>query len=144
MWFADTNLKADAEKWERDYPGIKLADVVYPEGQFLTNGWQAWPPPRPTVPTPARWFLSLSHQQKNLWKEIQSTRTYGEFRIRDKEFLDSKPPVGAQMAVYLAGELNGVVPPDSSLRAAMKPGIHDLFTDEPFEDMFRMDNSLPA
>jgi signal transduction histidine kinase len=143
MWFVDTKLKADAEKWEQDYPGLTLADVIFPEGQFLTNGRQAWPPPRPTVPTPARWFLSLSSWQKNLWRELQSAGTFGEFRIREKEFLDSNPPAGAQIAVYLTGELNGMIPPDSSLLAAMKPGIHELFLDERFEDMFRM-NSLPA
>src|ERR1019366_5809548 len=67
MEFPDINQAADIEKWERDYPGFKLAELATPQGRILSDGRQLQPPYFPVVPTPPKWFLELSPKQKALW-----------------------------------------------------------------------------
>ena len=76
--FPDAKSKADIEKWERDFPGLKFTDLAAPQGNLLIDGRQLDPPDVPAAPTPPEWFIELSSQQKHfgkvcgaLWTQIQ-------------------------------------------------------------------------
>jgi signal transduction histidine kinase len=143
MWSSDPKLKLEVQKWEQDYPGLTLADVAIPEGQILTNGRQVWPPDRPTVPAPPRWFLDLSPWQKDQWRDLQSTGSFTEFRTREQTFLAGNPSPDARMAVALLRMLTVSELPDSSPGAQRKAKIQDLFSNDPTQNLFG-DDSIPT
>jgi signal transduction histidine kinase len=96
--FPDAKLKPDGEKWERDYPKFKLADLVVPEAEILTNGAQISPPDFPPAPIPPKWFRELTPEQKNLWGNLRAAKTHSEIDSRRQIFLNSKPSSDAQQA----------------------------------------------
>ena len=57
--FPDARLQGDRQRWERDYPGLRLADVALPAGIMLTNGQVIVPPDFPVAPRPPPWFREL-------------------------------------------------------------------------------------
>ena len=66
----DKKLSADIAKWERDYPGLKLAGLATCEGELLEDGRQIEPPDTPVAPMPPKWFRELSPKQKELWERL--------------------------------------------------------------------------
>ena len=110
--FPNAQLKTDIEKWEHDYPGLKLADLAVPNGEILTDGQQIDPPDFAGVPTPPKWFLELSPEQKVLWEALRSAKTPAEIETRRQALLDSKPSNDAHWAAY-----NLFRPPDQIARS---------------------------
>ena len=83
----DQKLAADIARWERDYSGLKIADLATGEGELLEDGRQIAPPAIPVAPTPPKWFPELTPQQQALWNNLpkhfvtRTTRdpTFNEF-----------------------------------------------------------------
>ena len=98
--FFNAQLKADVEKWERDYPGFKVADLALPNAEILTNGQPIDPPNYPVAPAPPAWFLGLSPEQKILWENLRSAKTPAEIEARRRAFDNSKPSNEAHLAAY--------------------------------------------
>ena len=109
MEFPNINLTADIEKWERDYPGRKLAELAIPLGQILSNGRQIQPLDFPAVPAPPKWFLELSPEQKELWESYRAATSPAQSETRRDKFLNSKPSAEAQQAAFYASQ-----PPEKS------------------------------
>jgi signal transduction histidine kinase len=98
--FFNVQLKADVDKWERDYPGLKFADLAMPNAEILTNAEQIDPPNYPAAPTPPKWFLELSPEQKILWENLRLAKTPAEIERRRRAFDNSKPSNEAHFAAY--------------------------------------------
>ncbi len=98
--FPDVKLKADIEKWERDYPKYKFTDLAVPNAEILTNGEAIDPPDFPAAPTPPKWFLEFSSLQKNSWENLRAAKTQKEIESRRQIFLDGKPSGEAQQAAF--------------------------------------------
>jgi signal transduction histidine kinase len=98
--FPDAKLKTDIEKWERDNPKFKFADLAFPDAEVLTNGAQISPPDFPPAPIPPKWFRELTPEQKNLWQNLRAAKTRSEIDSRRQIFLDSKPASNAQQAAF--------------------------------------------
>jgi signal transduction histidine kinase len=96
--FPDVNVQSDAEKWNHDYPGLKLADLAVPHGKILTDGRQIDPPDFPLVPSPPQWFRDLSPSQKKDWERLRSATTPTEIATRRQAFLTSHPSDDARLA----------------------------------------------
>jgi signal transduction histidine kinase len=103
----DAKLKADMEKWKQDYPTLRAAEWPLSEGEILTDGRQVFPPERPVVPTPPNWFLELSAQQRDLWRNLRSATSLADIKTSEEAFLDSNP---SKMAQFAALELTN--PPE--------------------------------
>ncbi len=102
MAFPNAKLKADIEKWEQDYPVLKLADSATWGGEILADGRQVRPPDRPAVPSPPKWYLELSPRQKDQWEELRSATNFAEIRTREQAFLAGNPSADARLAaLYL-------------------------------------------
>jgi len=117
MAFPDAKLKADIEKWEQDYPALKLADSVAWAGEILTSGRQVRPPDRPAVPTPPKWFLELSPRQRDQWKELRSTTNLTEIKTSEQAFLAGNPSADARLAALYLTYPPEQFPGDSRLLA---------------------------
>jgi signal transduction histidine kinase len=104
--FPDAGLMADIEKWERDYPGFKLADLATPQSVILTDGRQIEPPTIPDAPMPPRWFRELSPDQRKLWEELRSAAASRDsatiIKDRQEAYLSTHPPGDARQAAYFA------------------------------------------
>lgn len=98
--FFNDQLKADVEKWERNYPGLKFADSAFPTAEILTNGAPFDPPSFPSVPMPPKWFLELSPEQKALWENLRAAKTTTEIETCRQAFDKSKPSNEAHWAAY--------------------------------------------
>ena len=110
--FPDANLTAEVEKWERDYPGFKLAGLATPAGKILSDGRLIQPPDFPAVPAPPKWFRELSPDQNALWESLRAATSPAQTETRRQAFLDSKPSEEAQLAAnYLS------LPPGQSFGA---------------------------
>jgi len=96
--FPEATLKADIEKWEQDYPGLKLADQVTPHGDILTDGRQINPPDFPFIPTPPKWFTELSPQKKGAWERLRAATNPAEIKTRQQAFLAGNPSADARLA----------------------------------------------
>ncbi|HXI71810.1 MAG TPA: ATP-binding protein [Verrucomicrobiae bacterium] len=96
----DAKLQADIEKWERDYPGLKLKELATPPGNILTDGRQIQPPDFPAVPVPPKWFRELSPKQQELWESLCAAISPAQIETRRAEFLNSKPSADAQRALF--------------------------------------------
>ncbi len=104
--FPDAGLVADMEKWERDYPGLKLADLATPEGEILVDGRQIAPAEISAVPAPPRWFRELSPEQRKLWEELRSAAASRDSatKIKDRQeaYFSTHPKSDARQAAYYA------------------------------------------
>ncbi|MGA2173498.1 MAG: HAMP domain-containing sensor histidine kinase [Verrucomicrobiota bacterium] len=98
MAFPPSTLSADIEKWEQDYPGLKLADLATPHGEILTDGRQIEPPEYPPVPAPPNWFQELSPRQKSQWEDFRSAANPTEIKTRLQSFLAGNPSEDARLA----------------------------------------------
>src|SRR5215472_13225044 len=49
-------MAPDIAKWERDYPGLKLADLATRVSEVLEDGREVDPPDTPVAPSPPKWF----------------------------------------------------------------------------------------
>jgi signal transduction histidine kinase len=98
--FPDAKLKADIEKWERDYPEFKFADLAVPDAEILMDGRQISPPDFPPAPIPPKWFRELSPEQKKLWENLRAAKTSAEIDSRRQIFLNSKPSDDALQAEF--------------------------------------------
>jgi signal transduction histidine kinase len=96
----DAALQSDIEKWERDYPGLRIKELALPQGEILADGRQIQPPDLPAAPRPPKWFRDLTPRQKELWDHLRAGKTGKEVEKWQREFLDSKPSNDAQQAVY--------------------------------------------
>ena len=96
--FPDATLQTDIEKWEQDYPRLKLADLAAPHGNILADGRQIDPPDFPLVPSPPKWFQDLSSSQKKDWERLRSATTTTEIEGRRRAFLASHPSDDARLA----------------------------------------------
>src|SRR5882724_4513263 len=104
--FPDAGLKTDIEKWERDYPGFRLADLATPEGEILVDGRQIAPAEISAVPTPPKWFRELSPEQRKFWEDLRSAAANrdGATKIKNRQeaYLSTRPPGDARQAAYYA------------------------------------------
>ena len=66
----DDRLAADIARWERNHPGLKLADLAAPQCELLADGRQLEPPEIPIAPVPPKWFRELTPKQKGLWEDL--------------------------------------------------------------------------
>ena len=96
----DTQLNADVEKWERDFPGLTLADLAVPQGKILSDGRQIEPPDFPIVPTPPKWFRELSPAQKCRWEDLRSAASPADSKARQEAFLTNQPSEDARDAAF--------------------------------------------
>lgn len=105
--FPDAALTADIEKWEQDYPGLKLTHLAAPQGDILTDARQISPPDFPFVPTPPKWFRELSPEQKKLWEALRSAADSSalpaEIEARQRAFFASNPTEAARQAANYLG-----------------------------------------
>jgi signal transduction histidine kinase len=98
----DAKLTTDIEKWEQDYPGLKLADSATWGGEILADGRQVRPPDRPAVPTPPKWFFELSPRQKDQWNDLRSATNLTDLKTREQAFLAGNLSADARLAaLYL-------------------------------------------
>ncbi len=97
--FPDAKLSVEVEKWEHDYPKLKLLDSAVPQSEILMDGRLIDPPDFPAVPVPPKWFRELTPEQKVLWENLRAANTRTEINECQQAFLDSKPPEQAQLAV---------------------------------------------
>jgi len=130
--FPDAKSKADIEKWERDFPGLKFTDLAAPQGNLLTDGRQLDPPDVPAAPTPPEWFIELSSQQKTLWeglrRAVDANSNPASMQAASEAFLDSNPSHNAKLAAsYLVSSSEQIVQ-DSVPLLATEAGI-------PFKDI---------
>jgi signal transduction histidine kinase len=117
--FPTAKLKSDIERWEQDYPRLKLADLATPQGEILTDGRQIEPPDFPVLPKPPKWFQELSPQQKSRWEALRFATNLAEINTHRAAFLASNPSEDArQAALYLT------YPPEQML-----DGFHLLATE---------------
>ena len=128
--FPDAESKADIEKWERDFPGLRFTDLAAPQGNLLTDGRQLDPVDVPAVPTPPEWFIELSSQQRTLWEDLRravdANSNSASMLAASKAFLDSNPSYNAKLAAsYLVSSPEQIV--QHSLPLATEAGI--LFRD---------------
>ena len=114
MEFPGFNQAADIAKWERDYPGFKLAELATPQGRILSDGRQIQPPDFPAVPVPPKWFRELSPKQKELWESLRAAISPAQVETRREEFLNSKPSEEAQLAANYLSQ-----PPEESAGALL-------------------------
>jgi len=63
---SDNDLEAGIAKWERTYPGLKLAALAEPQCDLLTDGREIAPPSVPATPSPPKWYCELSPRQREL------------------------------------------------------------------------------
>lgn len=74
--------KSDIEKWDRDYPGLKMADMAAPQGEILVDGRELVPREMAVAPSPPEWFCALSPRQLALWARLkQAIDTSGSDQI---------------------------------------------------------------
>ncbi len=92
--FPDKDFEAGIAKWERTYPGLKLAALAESECDILTDGRQITPPDIPATPSPPEWFRELSPKQKNLWEALRQNQR----SVPDQVFLDTNPSAEARQA----------------------------------------------
>jgi signal transduction histidine kinase len=96
------HFRADADKWEHDYPEIKLSDMITETADILTDGSQLRPPERDAVPTPPQWFLDLAPLKKDQWRDLRSATSLAEINSRKQAFLADNPsPVARLAASYV-------------------------------------------
>ncbi len=90
----DKDLEAGIAKWERAYPGFRLAALAEPECDLLSDGRQIAPPEVPATPSPPKWFCDLSPKQKDLWEALRQNPG----TVPDQDFLDTNPSDEARQA----------------------------------------------
>jgi signal transduction histidine kinase len=120
--FPDAQSKADIEKWERDFPGLKFTDLAAPQGNLLIDGRQLDPPDLPAVPTPPEWFIELSSQQRTLWeglrRAVDANSNPASMQAASEAFLDSNPSRSAKLAAsYLVSSPEQIVQSSDPLLA---------------------------
>lgn len=116
----DTKLNADMGNWAKDYPELNLADVAAGPCEILPDGRQVRPPPQPAFPTPPKWFLDLSPQQKDLWRDLRAATNSAKTKPRQDAFLASfggSPPAEAQMAARDLTDPSDLIPSDGEALA---------------------------
>jgi len=93
--FFDHRLDSDIREWDKDYPGLTIAELATPQGEILADGRQIDPPEMPVVPTPPKWFLELSPRQKKLWERLRRAVEASEGRASiekaNETFFSSHP-----------------------------------------------------
>jgi signal transduction histidine kinase len=89
---------AEIEIWERDYPGLKLADFAASPGEITADGRQISPPEYPVVPVPPPWFQELSPAQRFQWDAMRSATNLAEMKKRQQTFFAGNPPEDARLA----------------------------------------------
>ncbi|HXR05716.1 MAG TPA: HAMP domain-containing sensor histidine kinase, partial [Candidatus Acidoferrum sp.] len=90
--FPDKDFEVGIAKWERTYPGLKLAALAESECDILTDGRLITPPDIPATPSPPKWFRDLSPIQKNLWEALRQNQAAAQ------DFLDTNPSDDARQA----------------------------------------------
>jgi signal transduction histidine kinase len=88
----DKTLEAGIAKWERTYPGLRLAALAAPECNLLDDGREITPPDIPATPLPPRWFCELSSAQRQLWEALRQNQAAAQ------DFLDTNPSDDARQA----------------------------------------------
>ncbi|HSY18213.1 MAG TPA: ATP-binding protein [Candidatus Acidoferrales bacterium] len=99
--FPDAKLRADIEKWERDYPGLKLAQLAPKSGILMADGRQVGPPDFLAAPEPPKWFRELSPDQVKLWEALRAARNPRERDDRWQAFRASNPSPEAGLAAQM-------------------------------------------
>jgi signal transduction histidine kinase len=97
---SDNDLEAGIAKWERTYPGLKLAALAEPQCDLLTDGREIAPPSVPATPSPPKWYCELSPRQRELWEALRQ----GQASVQD--FLDTNPSQDARLAALAVHQDN--------------------------------------
>lgn len=97
--FPDAKLQSDLERWERDYPGLNVADMALPAGMVLMDGRQLLPPVDSVAPQPPSWYRDLTSAQKETWMALRGGGTARELERWRRAFLQDRPSSEAQQAV---------------------------------------------
>ena len=98
--FPAAKLQADLARWERDYPGLRLAELALPRGDILADGRQIEPPDFPAAPRPPNWFLELSPRQMNDWQTLRAGGTPRQMAEWRQAFLAGQPSGEARQAAF--------------------------------------------
>jgi signal transduction histidine kinase len=106
----DESLNAGIAKWERTYPGLKLAALAMPECDVLSDGRQITPPEIPGTASPPKWFQELSSKQRELWAALRQDPAAAQ------DFLDTNPSTDARQAALAVHW-----PPEQILGALLPP-----------------------
>ena len=108
----DDRLAADIARWERNYPGLKLADLAAPQCELLADGRQFEPPEIPIAPVPPKWFRELTPKQKELWEALYlASATNVPPRETVQAFIDS----GVSKEAALVADNLASRPPDKRI-----------------------------
>jgi len=70
---SDAKTPGEIAQWERDFPGLKLAELATSQGELLTDGRQIDPPNTPVAPVPPKWFRELSPSQQQSWQVLRES-----------------------------------------------------------------------
>jgi signal transduction histidine kinase len=100
MDYSDQGLRGEVEKWERDYPGLKLADEAVPGGVLMADGRQIEPPDISAPAEIPQWFLALSPAQKIQWEKLRVAATAEDRERELQAFSDSQPSEEARRAAH--------------------------------------------
>jgi len=103
--FPDADFKANIDKWERTYPGLKLAALAMPKCEILTDGRQITLPEIAATPSPPKWYCELTPKQRELWEALRQSQA----SVQD--FLNTNPSADARQAA-----LDSHLPPDTILK----------------------------
>ena len=95
----DRKLQGDIAQWEKDYPGLKLAELATSEASLLEDGRQIDPPDTPVAPLPPKWFRELSPAQQQSWEALRGKLAdEKEFRKAYATFVESGVSAEARQA----------------------------------------------
>jgi signal transduction histidine kinase len=108
--FPDADFKANIVKWERTYPGLKLAALAMPKCEILTNGRQMTLPEIAATPSPPAWYCELTPEQRELWEALRQSQG----SVQD--FLNTSPSADARLAAQYAH-----LPPETILKFTSAP-----------------------
>jgi len=108
--FPDAYTRAEIDKWERDYPGLRLADLVSPRGGVLADGRRLQPPDLAVVPSPPKWFLELSPEQKAHWDHFRSATDPAEIKAARQTLVADELSMDARWAFTYA-----TLPPEEAI-----------------------------
>ena len=98
--FPDADFKANIGKWERTYPGLKLAALAMPKSEILADGRQLTPTEVAATPSPPKWYCELTPEQRELWEALRQSQA----SVQD--FLDTNPSQDARQAALAAHQDN--------------------------------------
>jgi len=82
-------------RWERDYPGVRPAELALPSAWLSADGREVRPAPAASTPVPPEWFRVLRGEQERRWQDLRRQQAAGAgpqvLQAAYAAFLDSRP-----------------------------------------------------